>query len=182
MTTDVDPGGVAQPAGRADYEQIADLERAAGELFRTVGMPSVADDAPISQPAFERFLATGAVWVWILEGEIVAYCLLEPVDGTAHLEQVSVHPTHGRLGIGARLIAAADVWARERGLRRITLTTFRDVPWNAAYYERLGFRMIPQSEWSSTLAERMGAESSRGLDAWPRVAMSRDVGLTPHGS
>ena len=44
-------------------------------------------------------------------------------------------------GIGRRLIACvADRPAK--GLASLTLTTFRDVPWNAPFYARLGFEMI----------------------------------------
>jgi hypothetical protein len=51
----------------------------------------------------------------------------------------------------------------------VTLTTFRDVPWNAPYYERLGFQAIADN--SPGLAEIMREEASRGLDPATRVAM-----------
>jgi hypothetical protein len=36
--------------------------------------------------------------------------------------------------------AAAD--AAAKGLRALTLTTFAEVPWNAPYYARCGFRVL----------------------------------------
>ncbi|MBC7761921.1 MAG: GNAT family N-acetyltransferase [Candidatus Saccharibacteria bacterium] len=110
-----------------------------------------------------------------LTARSVAYLLLEQVDGAAHIEQVTVHPDHARQRIGAQLIAVADSWAWERGLPAVTLTTFRDVPWNAPYYERLGFRAFLPRDWGTAMGARMDSEASRGLQAWPRVAMIRPV-------
>jgi GNAT superfamily N-acetyltransferase len=101
--------------------------------------------------------------------------LVEQVDGAAHIEQVTVHPERARHGIGAELITVADSWARDHGLPAVTLTTFRDVPWNAPYYERLGFRAIPPRSWGPAMGARMDTEAARGLEAWPRLAMIRPV-------
>ena len=38
------------------------------------------------------------------------------------------------------LIEHVAGWARAHGSPALTLTTFTEVPWNAPYYERLGFR------------------------------------------
>ena len=154
-----------------DHSRIIEIERAAGELFRGIGMTDVADDPPISRIAYERFVVDGGAVVWTADAQIVAYLLLEELDGAAHVEQVTVHPGHARAGIGAQLLAAAGSWAAERGLHAVTLTTFRDVPWNAPYYRRLGFSVFPRAEWGPSLRARMGTEAARGLDAWPRVAM-----------
>ena len=60
----------------------------------------------------------------------VAYVLAHSVDGSAHIDQVSVDPSQARQGIGAALIATVEQWAEATHLEAITLTTFRDVPWN----------------------------------------------------
>jgi GNAT superfamily N-acetyltransferase len=158
-----------------DYSRVVEIERAAGELFRTIDMAVIADDQPISRRGFERFVVDSGAFVWMIEGEVVAYLLVEQIDAAAHVEQVTVHSDNARHGVGAQLIALADSWAAERGLVSVTLTTFRDVPWNAPYYERLGFRALPPSGWGSNMSARMGAEAARGLEAWPRLAMSRPV-------
>ena len=56
-----------------------------------------------------------------------------------HLEEVDVHPDHGRRGVGTALVRAVCDWVRRSGHAEITLTTFRALPWNMPFYRRLGF-------------------------------------------
>lgn len=53
----------------------------------------------------------------------------------------------------------------------MTLTTFRDVPWNAPFYARAGFRELAAAELSPELAELVREEAARGLDPERRVVM-----------
>jgi hypothetical protein len=57
----------------------------------------------------------------------------------------------------------------------LTLTTFADVPWNAPYYARLGFEITPPNKITPGLREIRQYEAAAGLDAWPRVVMSRTL-------
>jgi GNAT superfamily N-acetyltransferase len=98
--------------------------------------------------------------------------LVDEIDGYAHIEQVSVHPGHSRQGIGRMLIDHVGTWATSRGLAGLTLTTFTEVPWNAPYYARLGFRVV--TDLSPGLRALRAHEAAIGLDAWPRVVMRRD--------
>jgi N-acetylglutamate synthase-like GNAT family acetyltransferase len=103
----------------------------------------------------------------------VGYLLADPLDGNAHIEQVSVHPDHGRRGLGRSLVEHLAAWANERGMPALTLTTFADVPWNAPYYERCGFKRLSQDELTPGLRDKQEHEAARGLDRWPRVCMRR---------
>ncbi|WP_411757210.1 hypothetical protein [Streptomyces venezuelae] len=59
----------------------------------------------------------------------------------------------------------------------LTLTTFADVPWNAPYYARIGFRPLADAELTPALRTIRAHEAELGLDRWPRLCMRRD--LTP---
>ncbi|MDQ0710184.1 ribosomal protein S18 acetylase RimI-like enzyme [Arthrobacter woluwensis] len=173
----------------ADFRAVQDLERAAGELFRQAGMASIADDEPFSDAVLATFAASG--WAWVLTVpaggvapvpgvedatvEVAGYAVGEVVDGEAHLEQLSVDPRHGRQGLGARLLEHFRTVARDRGMRRATLTTFSEIPWNAAYYARLGFAVLPESEWGPELRAKVAEEAAHGLDRWPRVVMAAEL-------
>ena len=73
--------------------------------------------------------------------------------------------------MGRALLAHAADHAREEGLTALTLTTFTDVPWNAPYYARLGFRPLPEADLTPGLREIRRAEAAHGLNRWPRVCM-----------
>lgn len=160
----------------ADHAAVARIERAAGARFREIGMPQIADDDPISEGDFTDLLARDGAWIWEVDGSPVGYLLLEALDDAAHVEQLSVDPASGRRGIGTALLEVAVRWAGERELPALTLTTFRDVPWNAPFYARRGFRILTPDDYGPQLAERVRSESAHGLDRWPRVSMRRARG------
>jgi GNAT superfamily N-acetyltransferase len=172
----VPPVPEIRPARLADLAALPDVERAAGAPFRDIGMAAIADDLPPSLAELTRFVRSGSAWVCADDsGHPVAYLLVDVVDDAAHVEQVSVHPSWSRRGIGRALLAAAAAHARHRHLPALTLTTFRDVAWNAPYYARLGFTVVPDSDLGPGLRAIRRAEAANGLDRWPRVAMRRVV-------
>ena len=159
-----------------DLPALVDIEREAGGLFRAVDMAAIADDDPGSVAELAVYQSDGRVWVSVDDDDRpVAYLVAEVVDGHAHIEQVSVRPSHARRGLGSALIETLAAWARARGLPALTLTTFAAVPWNAPYYERLRFRVLADAELGAGLRAIRQAEAARGLDAWPRVAMIRPL-------
>jgi GNAT superfamily N-acetyltransferase len=157
-----------------DLPALIDIEREAGSLFRAVDMAAIADDDPGSVAELAVYQSAGRAWVSVDDGDRpVAYLVAEVVDGHAHVEQVSVRPSHARRGLGSALIETLAEWAVSRGLPALTLTTFAAVPWNAPYYERLRFRVLADAEIGAGLRAIRRAEAARGLDAWPRVALIR---------
>jgi GNAT superfamily N-acetyltransferase len=159
-----------------DLPALVDVEREAGSLFRDVGMAAIADDDPGSVAELSEYQAGGRAWVSVDAADRpVAYLVAAVVDGCAHIEQVSVRPGHARRGLGGALIETLAAWAAEHDLPALTLTTFTAVPWNAPYYERLRFRVLEDSEIGVELRGIRLAETARGLDAWPRVALIRPL-------
>jgi GNAT superfamily N-acetyltransferase len=159
-----------------DLPALIDVEREAGSLFHAVGMAAIADDDPGSVAELSGYQTDGRAWVSVDAADRpVAYLVAAVVDGRAHIEQVSVRPSHARRGLGRALIDTLAAWAAERGLPALTLTTFTSAPWNAPYYERLRFRVLEDAEMGPGLREIRRAEAARGLDAWPRVALIRPL-------
>ncbi|GAB3586811.1 GNAT family N-acetyltransferase [Amycolatopsis endophytica] len=152
-------------ADPADFTHLPEIERSAGECFRDIGMPEIADD---DLPTPEELARYPFAWVAVLT-DPVAYLVAAPVDGGLHIEQVSVHASVARRGIGRALIEEAA----RAGHPALTLTTFAEVPWNAPYYERCGFVRLGADELSPGLRRIREEEAARGLDRWPRVTMRR---------
>ncbi|WP_411081278.1 GNAT family N-acetyltransferase [Streptomyces sp. cmx-18-6] len=167
-------------ARRSDLPVLQDIERAAGEPFRTLGMNAVADDDPPPLDLLENYRRAGRCWVAAdplsaAGDRPLGYMIADPVDGALHIEQISVDPVAARRGIGRALIAHLASLATGQGFPALTLTTFTDVPWNAPYYTRIGFRVLPEDELTEGLRTIRGEEAQHGLDRWPRVCMRRDL-------
>jgi GNAT superfamily N-acetyltransferase len=161
-----------RPVRADELERLRAIERAAGELFRTVGMDAIAEHEPMGVDELETYRAGGRAWVVADDTDTpVAYVLADLVDGNGHIEQVSVHPHHAGHRLGARLVDHVVAWAGDEGLPAVTLTTFREVPWNAPYYLRCGFTVL--NDIGPELAERVEEERGYGLDPSMRVCMRR---------
>lgn len=165
-----------RPAAPGDLEALREVERAAGRCFRDIGMPEIADDDPLPTDVLAEYQRHGRAWVAVDTADhVVAYLISDLVDDNVHIEQVSVHPDHSHRGVGRSLIEVAAAQAAATDVRALTLTTFRDVAWNAPYYSRCGFRVLDESEWTPGLRAIRDREAAHGMDRWPRVCMLRTL-------
>jgi GNAT superfamily N-acetyltransferase len=165
-----------RPPGRDELQTLRSIERDAGRAFAAIGMAEIAADEPPSLVELEPFRANGRAWVAVdAQDRPIAYLLSSVVDGCAHIDQVSVASAHARRGLGAALIEHLAAIARAEGRPALTLTAFRDVPWNAPYYERLGFVVVEPAHLGPELGAVVRRESARIPSDAPRVAMRRPV-------
>ncbi|MFD7641756.1 GNAT family N-acetyltransferase [Kitasatospora sp. NPDC059795] len=165
-----------RPATPADLPLLPGLQLAAGAAFRAVGMPEIADHPPPSAADFAPHQQLGRLWVGADPADRPqGFLPARPLDGCAHIEQVSVHPSAAGRGLGRELIDHVEGWAAGRGLAALTLSTFRSVPWNAPYYRRLGFRELADDRLTAALRQVLAEEAAFGLDLADRVCMRRPV-------
>ncbi len=179
-------------ASERDLPRLQEIEVLAGAAFLDVGMAEIAQADPPTVAALRSYVEGERCWVATLSGAqkqpdlnagvntnaeaaVAAFVILDVVDGQAHIEQISVDPSYARRGIGSQLIEHVSEWAGQQGCDAVTLTTFENVPWNAPYYRRCGFRVLQLSEVGPELAELRRREIEHGLDRWPRVCMRRDL-------
>jgi uncharacterized damage-inducible protein DinB/GNAT superfamily N-acetyltransferase len=66
---------------------------------------------------------------------------------TAHFHQFAVAPELQRQGLGRRLVAACEQWARERGYKRMALDTAEPATELRALYRRLGYEEVAHVQW-----------------------------------
>jgi GNAT superfamily N-acetyltransferase len=148
---------------------LISVELAADRLFEQVGIVFPPGTTMIEEVDDPRIV--------LVEGEPPAgFAMIGWVDGNLHLDQLAVHPDSMRQGIGGRLVEAVAERARASGAPAVTLTTFRDVPWNAPWYERRGFHVLPESEWGPELSGLVEHERVLGIEVAPRVVMRRPAG------
>ena len=110
----------------------------------------------------------------------VGFALVEILEpAAAHLEEIDVHPDHGRRGLGTWLVRHVCQWAEANGPGVVTLTTFRDVPWNMPFYAHLGFEEVAPAALTPALRAVLEDEARRGLDPMygARVVTFRSDGV-----
>lgn len=160
----------------ADRDELAVLpaiERAAGRQFSAFGLAGLENDT-FSLEALIEAQKCGRVWVVATaSAEIVGFAVVSVHGERLHLEEIDIHPSHGRQGLGSALIGAICDRASAAGFRTISLSTFRDVPWNAPYYARLGFAILAENELTEEFVQIREAEARAGLPVGQRVIMRK---------
>jgi GNAT superfamily N-acetyltransferase len=159
-------------ADRADASLLPDIERSAGEAFLAIPeLAWIASDEVQTTARHLELIEFGAAWVAIdSDGAPVGFLNGEKLGDGFHILEVAVRRELQGRGLGRALIDAAAEWAKAQGLAALTLTTFRDVPWNQPFYERHGFRTLDPAELTDGLREILETEAKHGLRG--RCAMS----------
>lgn len=159
-----------------DLAALAEIERSAATLFDNTPYAFLVDAKPLPLDFVTQQFQAGQVWVAVDDRDIpVGYATAQEVDGNAYLQQIDVHPNHGRRGIGRELVEIVCVWTKHRNYNRILLSTFRDIEWNAPFYAKLGFQILANNELTYGFQEIRRKESEAGLPIDQRVIMYREL-------
>lgn len=151
---------------------LREIEDIAGALFSGLGLIEEELDSSFPVDDLSRLVDLGQVWVACGVDDIPVGMVIASVrDGAVYVEEMDVLPTYGRRGLGTRLIASVCGWARLQGYVAVTLSTFRDVPWNAPFYRKQGFRDLLPSEWTPGMPAVRERESRHGLRVAARIFM-----------
>jgi GNAT superfamily N-acetyltransferase len=155
-----------------ELSKLPEIERSAAALFEGAGQPMEVLTNVTPAEAWAPHQAAGTVWVADDgSGEPVGFLAAEVFKDELHVWELDVRREAQGQGLGRRLMGRAIDWARERGLSRLTLTTFREIAWNAPFYASLGFAEVSGEDLGVRLAEVLSLETSKGLDPAERCAM-----------
>lgn len=159
-----------------EAESLPPIERSAAQAF--LALPElawVATDDVLSVEAHHHFIDLGGSWVAELDGRVVGFACAQAYGADLHVWEVAVaHEMQGR-GAGTLLIETLKAHAASQHLRRVTLTTFRDVAWNEGFYRGLGFRVLAREELDHRLSQVLDLEHRQGLPLARRCAMAYEV-------
>lgn len=169
------PDGYAiRPYREADAAALADAEARAGRLFAAHGFAELAETPAMAPDAFHARATAGETLVCAHRGDgPVAFAITGPVGPFLHLMELSVDPAHGRQGIGAALLDAVVARSVDAGLAGVSLSTFRDVPFNAPFYARHGFLPCAPGEAPAATRARFLLEIPPGIAPETRLIMLR---------
>ena len=159
-----------RPTRCDDVYALPAIERAAGERFRRYPeLAWLADGEVISAEQHLEYAERGQSWLALENNRPVGFILTEAHSSSLFIVELSVALDWQGKGIGRQLIACVADHARKLGLASLTLTTFRDVAWNAPFYARLGFEQI--AELTPELRQKRDDEVAHGLAYESRCAM-----------
>ena len=163
-------------ASLSDIPVMQSLEVDAARLYGTMAGYEFCTRLPPRSQAEHARVQQDGIGLLVDHGDkVIGFLLAVPVDGRAHvLEVATEHGSQGK-GFGRRLFDAFHQWAAEHGYSKTTLTTYRDVPWNAPFYERLSYQVIAVDARRPELMTIQAEEASAGFDRAPRVAMERSL-------
>ncbi len=162
-----------RPAQFADASSLPAVERSAAALFRNDPELAWLADAPMtSVEQHQRDIDSARVWVAeAADASIVGFLSAYTVDSELHIQEVSVSSGFQGQGLGRRLLLTALEHARNLGLAALTLTTFRELPWNEVFYRRFGFETLAPCRLDPRLKAVLEAEIAHGLPGARRCAM-----------
>jgi len=156
-------------ARAGDAEAMPALERAAAVAFASE--PGIDPTHTRSEADFARLIRKGHSLVAHVGEAMAGFLVAEPFSRELHIWEMDVAPAFQRRGIGAGLVRAAQIDARNTGFKALTLTTFRDLEWNAPFYARLGFEEVTAIDAHPRLGGELANEIDDGLPADRRCAM-----------
>lgn len=151
---------------------LARIEQLAGGLFLDTPYSFLVDAELLPIDFVQQRFRAGQVWVAMdRQDSVVGYAITREVDDTLYLQQIDVEPEHGQRGLGYALVDTVCSWAKIHGYRVVSLSTFRDIPWNAPFYSKLGFRILDISELTIGFQQIRLQEMEAGLPVAKRVIM-----------
>jgi GNAT superfamily N-acetyltransferase len=179
LITETAPQYRVRPARGDEVGELQNIDLASATLFRGMGLidfgPLGEPSQPIPEDRLRKGFGDGLIWVAVDDREeLVGFALCADRGDDLYLDQLSVLPRHGRRGLGGRLVRRCLQEAEARSFKRVSLSTFRKVPWNGPFYRKLGFREIPSwalNEWQHQIRELQ----KQTMDVKLRCFMERKV-------
>ena len=170
-------------AHRRDIGYLASIELSAANLFRQIPALAWIAEAGNTLPLSKLSSAckAGTLWVATYDAVPVAYdtpiafLCARPLDECLFVDEVSVSSQHQCKGLGKLLLKTAEMHAKNHGLKRLSLSTDREAPWNGPFYSRLGLREISGEFVGPGHLAISEKEEDEGLDMDRRCIMVKNL-------
>jgi GNAT superfamily N-acetyltransferase len=159
-----------------DIPLLAQVERSAAELFISVGRGYLVDNRTVDPALLSDMASANHLWVAVNTfDQPIGFCGGEWVDGNFHIVEISVAKAWQGKGIGRVLMGVVEDQLRREGYRSVTLTTYRDLPWNAPFYASMGYFEVMAQELGRTYEEIVLMEAQHGLEVKSRCVMKKII-------
>ncbi|MEY0673347.1 GNAT family N-acetyltransferase [Providencia rettgeri] len=158
-----------------DAKYLPPVEASAGQAFTSIEKYKwLAEGDGQTEQDHLDFISEQLEWVAVNDcDEPIGFINAEDHHTSLHICEVSVCQQWQGRGLGKKQIKQVLDAALARNITVVTLTTCRDVPWNAPYYQRLGFiKILEDNELTTELQAILQSEVDAGFAAEDRCAMA----------
>lgn len=155
----------------ADLAALPQVENSAAQAFRGTSQDNIVEGEDHPVEFYVPLQTDGSVLIAQDGDAIVGFAACQACRDALHLWELAVRRDRQGQGIGRSLLDAVIGLARRRGLSAVTLTTFRDIAWNAPMYARMGFEDLDPAGLNPRLIAVRDREAQVGLDMPNRCAM-----------
>lgn len=157
-----------------DIFRMQEIERAAAELFRNSELIDIDAMSVVAIGDHAQAIEQGLSLVAEVDARVAGFAMGEMHFDDAYLHELDVDPAYGRRGVGAALVRGFVNAARAKRAQAVYLSTFRDPPWNAPFYRKLGFVDVARGDYLRWMSAIEG-EQAKFLDVNTRVFMRLGV-------
>jgi GNAT superfamily N-acetyltransferase len=164
-------------ASGSDLDILRNIENRANIRFENTSLLDHVADPTMCAERLAELVSLNQVWVVCMSSTdcAVGFAVASELGALCLLEEIDVEPEHGGRGLGKRLIRTIEDWGRQRGHKKLALSTFRDIPWNAPFYRRLGFEIVPEDCFTENMLQLRFNEHAAGLPIEQRVIMMNSL-------
>lgn len=158
-----------------DLPLLGPLEDRAAQRFRDSPHPDCASMAHFDLSRLTELSRAGSVWVATETDQPVGFVIAEALDDDGYVHELDVEEAYGGRGVGRALLRRVADWTKARGLGSLLLSTFNDVAWNAPFYQRVGFALVPLSAYTPRMLAQRHSDIAAGMKAASRVMLRAPV-------
>lgn len=168
------PDFTIRKARNDDIPLLGQVERSAAELFRTVNLDFLTNGPTVNKSHLSAMMSSNHLWVAVdKRDQPIGFVGGEELDGNFHIAEISVAQDAQGKGVGKALMAELVRQTKEEGQTAITLTTYRDIPWNGPWYRKLGFSEVSLGDMGDEYAKILDSEAQHGHDMDSRCIMRK---------
>lgn len=150
-----------RPGTAADFSAIDQIGITAVERFNSIPeLSHLKNVVGLTHDKLQQWLTDGKVFIVEDTTKPVGFASAFPKDDVLYVNEVVVDLSCQGKGIGGLLVNAILNWARERKKNegktsKVSLMTYAEVPWNAPWYRKFGFKEVDAATVGPRHVEKM---------------------------
>lgn len=158
-----------------EISRLNEIEIAADTLFEGTGLlDNAPKNDPIPSDVLEAAIRHDNLQIAETTSGIIGFTLCTDRYPDLYLDQVSVDPKEAGKGVGRKLVRQVIERAKSRKYKAVSLSTFRNVPWNGPFYASMGFVELEPEQRTDWMLE-LERQQSAFLDIRERCFMRRPI-------